>query len=91
MFGLKAPELLIICVVLVLLFGTKKLPELGKGLGGAIRDFKRAISNEGLLEPAPVPVPAPAPVAVLQRVEQPAAVETVAPAAVVVETPQRLS
>jgi len=86
MFGLKAPELLIIVVVLLLLFGTKKLPELGKGLGGAIRDFKRAISNEGLLDPAPAP--APAPVAVLQRVERPATAETVAPAPVVVEEPR---
>jgi sec-independent protein translocase protein TatA len=78
MFGLKAPELLIIVVVLLLLFGTKKLPELGKGLGGAIRDFKRAISNEGLLDATPAPVPAPAPVASLQRADRPAVVGTVA-------------
>ncbi|WP_041453887.1 twin-arginine translocase TatA/TatE family subunit [Anaeromyxobacter dehalogenans] len=38
-------ELLIILVVVVLLFGTKKLPQLGEGLGKAIRNFKDAASG----------------------------------------------
>ena len=42
MFGLRLPELLIILVVLLLLFGTKKLPELGDSLGKGIRAFKNA-------------------------------------------------
>lgn len=35
-------ELLIIGAILMLLFGARKLPELGKGLGDAIREFKKA-------------------------------------------------
>ncbi len=39
------PELLIILVIVVLLFGTSKLPQLGKGLGDAIRNFKGAMKE----------------------------------------------
>ncbi len=39
------PELLVILVVVLLLFGANKLPELGSGLGKAIRNFKRAASE----------------------------------------------
>jgi sec-independent protein translocase protein TatA len=45
------PELLVILVILVLLFGTRKLPELGKGLGSGIRNFKSSLRDgekEGL-------------------------------------------
>lgn len=42
MFGLRLPELLIILVVLVLMFGSKKLPELGDALGKGLRAFKKA-------------------------------------------------
>lgn len=40
MFGLGPWELVIIAVILLLLFGAKKMPEIGKGLGGALREFK---------------------------------------------------
>jgi sec-independent protein translocase protein TatA len=53
MMGLRLPELLIIGFVLVLLFGTNKLPELGAGLGQAIRGFKRGMSGEEEKPPAP--------------------------------------
>jgi sec-independent protein translocase protein TatA len=47
MFGnLGIWEILLILVVIALLFGGKKLPELGKGLGEGIRNFKKAISKE---------------------------------------------
>ncbi len=42
MFGLRAPELIIILIVLVLMFGTKKIPDLGEALGKGIRAFKKA-------------------------------------------------
>lgn len=42
-FGFQ--EMLVIGVILLVFFGPKKLPELGSGLGTAIRDFKRALSG----------------------------------------------
>ena len=48
MFGLGLPELLIILVIVLILFGTAKLPQIGSGLGQAIRDFKKAIREEEL-------------------------------------------
>jgi len=40
------PELLVILVVAVLLFGGKKIPELAKGLGEGIKNFKGALKDE---------------------------------------------
>jgi TatA/E family protein of Tat protein translocase len=45
MFGIGVPEMLIIMVVALVLFGPGKLPEIGGALGKGIRDFKRAISG----------------------------------------------
>ncbi len=41
MFGFGPTELIIIAVIVLLLFGAKRLPEIGKGLGGAVREFKK--------------------------------------------------
>jgi sec-independent protein translocase protein TatA len=41
MFGLGPTELIIIAVIILLIFGAKRLPEIGKGVGGAIREFKK--------------------------------------------------
>ncbi len=46
MFGLGLPELLIILVIVLILFGAAKLPQIGSGLGQAIRDFKKGILEE---------------------------------------------
>ncbi len=46
MFGLGTPEILIIAVVLVLLFGAKKIPDLMKGLGSGVKEFKKAATVE---------------------------------------------
>jgi sec-independent protein translocase protein TatA len=43
MFGLGAPEILLIFFVILLFFGAKKLPELAQGLGKGIREFKKAM------------------------------------------------
>jgi sec-independent protein translocase protein TatA len=42
---LGLPELIIIGIIALLIFGPKKIPELGAGLGKAIRDFKGALSE----------------------------------------------
>ena len=46
MFGLGVPEMLLIFVIIVLIFGTSRIPELGKGLGEGIRNFKKAIKTD---------------------------------------------
>ncbi|WP_456404558.1 twin-arginine translocase TatA/TatE family subunit [Hydrogenimonas sp.] len=40
------PELLIILAIVVLLFGAKKIPELAKGMGSGIRNFKKAMKED---------------------------------------------
>ncbi len=50
MFGLGTTELLVIAVIILLLFGSKRLPEIGKGLGGAIREFRQVKKDLGARE-----------------------------------------
>lgn len=45
MFGLGTPELVVILAIAFLIFGGKKLPEIGSGLGKAITSFKKGISD----------------------------------------------
>ncbi len=45
MFGLGTGEILIILFIILLLFGAKKLPELAKGLGKGVNEFKKASSE----------------------------------------------
>ena len=47
MFGIGIPELLIILVIILVIFGAGKLPEIGAGMGKAIRNFKSATSDSG--------------------------------------------
>ena len=51
MFGLGFQELLIILVIALIIFGPGKLPQIGSGLGKAIRDFKKGVSGEEADEP----------------------------------------
>ena len=46
MRSIGLPELLVILAVVVLLFGTKKIPDFAKGLGEGIRNFKDAIKGD---------------------------------------------
>ena len=45
MFGLGIPELIVIAVIALVVFGPGKLPEMGKSLGEAIRGFKKAVDE----------------------------------------------
>ncbi len=45
MFGMGPWEMLLIFLVVLLLFGAKKLPEIAQGLGKGIREFKRAMRD----------------------------------------------
>ena len=46
MFGLGLPELLLIFLIILVVFGASKLPQIGEGLGKGIKNFKKAV-HEG--------------------------------------------
>ena len=50
--GLGAPELVLILVILLVLFGGQKLPGLAKGLGQSIKEFKKASREDDETKPA---------------------------------------
>jgi sec-independent protein translocase protein TatA len=47
MFGLGAKEIIIVAAVIVLLFGAKKVPELARGIGEAVRHIRGGFKDEG--------------------------------------------
>lgn len=53
MFGIGTTELLIVLGIVVVLFGARRLPELGSGVGKAIRNFKSGISGKDELDVTP--------------------------------------
>lgn len=67
--GIGGPELLLIFILSLMLFGGKKLPELARGVGRSVREFKRAAAGveqeikRAIEAPPPVRRPPPAPAA----------------------------
>jgi len=53
MFGIGATELLIVLGIVIVLFGARRLPELGAGVGKAIRNFKAGLSGKDELDVTP--------------------------------------
>ncbi len=46
MFGLGLPEMIVVLVIALVIFGPSKLPGLGKSLGEAIRGFKKGLADD---------------------------------------------
>lgn len=53
MFGLGMQELVIILIIVIVLFGATRLPELGKGVGQAIKNFKKATNEPDEIDVTP--------------------------------------
>jgi sec-independent protein translocase protein TatA len=53
MFGIGTSELLIILAIAVLIFGARRLPEIGSGMGRAIKNFKSALSGQDEIDVTP--------------------------------------
>jgi sec-independent protein translocase protein TatA len=53
MFGMGFGELVLVLLIVVVVFGATKLPQLGDGLGRAIKNFKRAVNAQNEIEVAP--------------------------------------
>lgn len=53
MFGIGMQELLVILVLVLVIFGAKRLPEIGGGLGRAIRNFRQAASEPDEIDITP--------------------------------------
>ncbi|MDF2569056.1 MAG: twin-arginine translocation protein TatA/E family subunit [Sporomusa sp.] len=49
MFNLGMPEMIVILVIALLVFGPGKLPEMGKAMGNALQEFRRATSSEQII------------------------------------------
>jgi sec-independent protein translocase protein TatA len=60
MFGFGIGEMLVILVIILIIFGAGKLPELGEGLGKGIRNFRKAASEPDAIDVTP-PKQEPAP------------------------------
>jgi sec-independent protein translocase protein TatA len=55
MFGLGVGEMLVILVIVLIIFGAGKLPEIGEGLGRGIRSFRREVKRQDEIDVTPKP------------------------------------
>lgn len=55
MFGLHMPELIVILVIALLIFGPKKLPEMGSSIGKTIKQFREGMNEASQAKPAEKP------------------------------------
>jgi len=53
MFGLGVPELLVILVIVMIIFGAGKLPEIGGAIGKGIRSFKKSVKEPDEIDVTP--------------------------------------
>jgi sec-independent protein translocase protein TatA len=53
MFGLGTQELIIILVIVVILFGATRLPQIGSGIGQAIKNFKKGVKEQDEIDVTP--------------------------------------
>jgi TatA/E family protein of Tat protein translocase len=59
MEGFGIEKLLLLFVIVLLLFGSKRIPELASGMGRGIRDFKKALNEDDPADAPPAALPAP--------------------------------
>jgi sec-independent protein translocase protein TatA len=55
MFGIGATELIILLAIVLVVFGARRLPELGAGVGRAIKNFKAGLSGKDEIDVTPKP------------------------------------
>jgi len=55
MFGLGMPELIVILVIILIIFGAGKLPEIGGAIGKGIRNFKKSVHGSEEIDVTPDP------------------------------------